>query len=247
MPQTPDEAKQSQARILALEAALQSQERFLSGMGHELRTPLNAIIGFTGTLLMKLAGPLTAEQERQLRTVQASGRQLLALVNDLPDLARIEAGRFAVELQPTPCRAVLEEVGEALRPLAEAKGLAFELQLPPAELAIRTDGRALRQILLNLGRNAIKYTAQGRVSMRVERDAAAARFFVEDSGAGLTPAQQEKLFEALAGAGRSGPRAEGTGLGLHIAGRLAALLGGRIAFRSDQGRGSTFLLELEHP
>src|SRR6202043_1504864 len=108
---------------LELERASQAKDFFLASMSHELRTPLNAILGFTGTLLMKLPGPLTPDQEKQLRTVQASGRYLLSLINDLLDLAKIESGKVELNLEPVPCQGVVQEVATALRPSAEAKGL----------------------------------------------------------------------------------------------------------------------------
>src|ERR1700759_2617527 len=129
----------------------------LSSVSHELRTPLNAIIGFTGTLLMKLPGPLNADQDKQLRTVQGSARHLLALINDLLDLAKIEAGKVELELEPTLCQGVIEEVATSLRPQADAKGLKLEVRVPANEVTLRTDRRVLSQILLNLAGNAIKF------------------------------------------------------------------------------------------
>src|SRR5204863_6972253 len=116
---------------------------FLASMSHELRTPLNAILGFTGTLLMKLPGPLTTDQEKQLRTVQASARHLLSLINDLLDLAKIESGKVELNLESVECQGVVEEVATALRPAAEAKGLAFEALVSPLDLTVRADRRAL--------------------------------------------------------------------------------------------------------
>src|SRR3569832_1458973 len=112
-------------------------------MSHELRPPLNAIIGFTGTLLMRLPGPLTADQEKQLRTVQTSARHLLSLINDLLDLAKIESGKVELHPEPVACRGVVQEVATALRPLAEGKGLRFEASTPPDEVIVRADRRAL--------------------------------------------------------------------------------------------------------
>src|SRR5258707_2592681 len=119
-----------QEKNLELASANQAKDRFLATMSHELRTPMNAIIGFTGTLLMKLPGPLNADQEKQLRTVQGSARHLLALINDLLDLAKIEAGKVELNLEPTACRSVLDEMAGSLRPLAESKGLALEVVAP---------------------------------------------------------------------------------------------------------------------
>src|SRR5260370_19157058 len=135
-------------------------------MSNGLRTPLNAILGFTGTLIMKLPGPLTADQEKQLRTVQGSARHLLSLINDLLDLAKIESGRVELNLESVECQDVVQEVAAALRPSADAKGLAFEATVARPDLTVRADRRALSQILLNLTNNAIKFTEKGTVCLR---------------------------------------------------------------------------------
>src|SRR5262249_49621472 len=122
-----------------LEQASLAKDRFLASMSHELRTPLNAIIGFTGTLLMKLPGPLTADQEKQLRTIQTSARHLLSLINDILDLAKIEAGKVEVSLEPVICQEVIAEVVAGLRPLAEQKGLPFEVKEPEREVIVHAD------------------------------------------------------------------------------------------------------------
>src|SRR5258708_27347523 len=158
-----------QEKNLELENANLAKDRFLATMSHELRTPLNAIIGFTGTLLMKLPGPLNADQEKQLKTVQASGKHLLALINDLLDIAKIDAGKVELHREPTACRAVIEEAITTLRPMAEAKGL--ELTFSPAkdEMLVQTDRRALSQIVINLVNNAIKFTDSGGVPVDLAR------------------------------------------------------------------------------
>src|SRR5205085_8505777 len=139
-----------QEKNLELAAASQAKDRFLATMSHELRTPLNAIIGFTGTLLMKLPGPLTPDQEKQLRTIQGSGRHLLSLINDLLDLAKIESGKVQLNLEPVECDGVVEEVANSLRPLAQDKGLTFVTLLSDQKVVVMTDRRALNQILINL-------------------------------------------------------------------------------------------------
>src|ERR1700732_4626966 len=147
-----------QGKDVELENAGRAKDRFLAAMSHELRTPLNAVLGFTGTLLMRLPGPLNADQERQLQTVQSSARHLLSLINDLLDLAKIELGKIELSLEPVVCQSVLEEISSSLRRLAENKGLEFHLNAPESELIVRTDRRALSQILINLVNNAIKFT-----------------------------------------------------------------------------------------
>jgi PAS domain S-box-containing protein len=230
-----------------LEKASQAKDRFLATMSHELRTPLNAIIGFTGTLLMRLPGPLTADQEHQLQTVRASARHLLSLINDLLDLAKIESGKVEVALEPVACQRVLDEVVTTLRPSAEAKGLIFELSAPADDVIVRTDRRALRQILLNLTNNAIKFTDAGRVRLEFSESAAAGgavEIRVIDSGIGIGAEDQEKLFKAFTQIPAAGRHPSGTGLGLHLSQLLAELLGGSIRFTSEVGSGSTFVLSL---
>ncbi len=240
----------SQVKPLAtkLADANQAKDRFLASMSHELRTPLNAIIGFTGTLLMKLPGPLNADQEKQLRTVQTGANHLLALINDLLDLAKIDAGKAEPKLATTDCKEVIEEVAASLRPQAEAKGLEFTVTVPQ-ELTVHTDRRALSQIVINLVNNAIKFTARGSVRIRAERreenGSRALEISVEDTGIGIRPEDQKKLFGAFTQVDDSANRRyEGTGLGLHLSQKLAQALEGRIELRSEYGKGSTFTLVL---
>jgi len=240
----------SQVKPLAtkLADANQAKDRFLASMSHELRTPLNAIIGFTGTLLMKLPGPLNADQEKQLRTVQTGANHLLALINDLLDLAKIEAGKVEPTLVPTDCNEVIEEVAASLRPQAEAKGLEFAVTAPQ-KLVARTDRRALSQIVINLANNAIKFTERGSIRIRAERreedGSRALEISVEDTGIGIRPEDQKKLFGAFTQVDDStNRRYEGTGLGLHLSRKLAEALEGRIEVKSEYGKGSIFTLVL---
>lgn len=226
------------------------KSEFLTHMSHELRTPLNAIIGFTGTLLLKLPGPLNAEQVRQLETVQSSARHLLALINDILDVAKIEAGRTQTNLEPVACRSVVEEVMQSLAEAARRKGLVFEASLPDEPLVLRTDRKLLRQILLNLVGNAIKFTDRGRVHVILARGDArlgeAVSIAVEDTGIGIPAQKQNRLFERFAQMDPEKDRTiEGTGLGLYLSKHLAELLGGRITFRSEFGKGSVFALTLK--
>jgi PAS domain S-box-containing protein len=234
---------------LELERASLTKDNFLASMSHELRTPLNAIIGFTGTLLMKLPGPLTEEQERQLRTIQSSGRHLLSLINDILDLAKVESGKIELHFEPVYVREALDEVTTALEPLARAKGLAFDVELPAERISVRTDRRALQQIILNLTNNAIKYTERGGVRIaivfREERGRRMLDVVVSDTGVGIKPDDVTRLFTAFEQIDSSTTRKfEGTGLGLHLSKRLAALLGAEISVQSEYGAGSTFTLSL---
>jgi len=231
-----------------LETASRAKDRFLASMSHELRTPLNGILGFTGTLLMGLPGPLNDVQIKQLRTVQTSGRHLLSLINDLLDLARIESGTIELHIEAVNCHELLDEVAVGLRPLAEAKGVGLEV-CASDELLVRSDRRSLRQILINLANNAIKFTDEGMVRLELSRhadDAAGVtRFSVIDTGCGIKTEDQEQLFAAFQQIGVEGAQPyEGTGLGLYISQTLATAVGAEITFRSEFGKGSTFTLEL---
>jgi protein-histidine pros-kinase len=239
-----------QEKNLELENANLAKARFLANMSHELRTPLNAILGFTGTLLMRLPGPLTADQEKQLRTVQSSAKHLLSLINDLLDLAKVESGKVELHLEAVACQGVVDEVATTLRPSAEAKGLGFEAAVLPPDLAVRADRRALSQILLNLTQNAIKFTERGQVRLLVRRRPGNGPAWVElavaDTGIGIRAADQGRLFQAFVQLeGPRWQRHEGTGLGLHLSRKLAELLGGRITLQSEYGKGSTFTLTLD--
>jgi len=226
-----------------------AKDRFLASMSHELRTPLNAIIGFTGTLLMKLPGPLNEVQERQLRRVQSGGQHLLELINDLLDIAKIEAGKVELVVEPLDCRAVVEDVAATLRPGAEGKGLAFAIEVVDEPLRLSTDRRAFSQILINLVQNATKFTERGgvtiRLARRIEGERALVEVSVRDTGLGIGEEDLQRLFAPFSRiTPRSGKFAEGTGLGLHLSQKLAGQMGGRITVESVPGVGSTFALVL---
>jgi signal transduction histidine kinase/DNA-binding response OmpR family regulator len=236
-----------QARAEADRASLAKSE-FLSSMSHELRTPLNAIIGFTGTLLMKLPGPLTADQEKQLTTVRTNAQHLLSLISDILDLAKIESGKVDISLEPVEYQAVIEEVATSLRPLAEQKGIEFTVAVPAAPIEVQADRRALSQILINLANNAIKFTDHGAVHIALSCEQAQGRCLtkvsVADTGIGITAEDQTRLFQAFEQAGVGARRRGGSGLGLYLSQRLAQLLGGQITFQSEYGKGSMFTLVL---
>jgi protein-histidine pros-kinase len=242
-------AQALQEKNAEMENANLAKDRFLASMSHELRTPLNAILGFTGTLLMKLPGPLTDDQEKQLRTVKTSGKHLLSLINDLLDLAKIESGKVDLNQEEVVCQSVLDEVKAALLPLAAAKALAFEVKAPRPDVKVRTDRRAFTQILLNLVNNAIKFTEKGGIAINLERGGSNGDSYVTvriiDTGIGIRAEDQTQLFRAFEQVTAGGQRHEGTGLGLHLSQKLAVLLGGRIDFTSEFGNGSTFTFTLK--
>jgi two-component system sensor histidine kinase/response regulator len=231
----------------ALAHANQAKDRLLADVSHELRTPLNAIIGFTGMLLMKLPGPLTADQEKQLNIVRSNSRHVLALVNDLLDVAKIEAEKFEPYIEHVHCQRVIDDALATLRPEAAHKGLALEVTMPAQEIVVSTDERALKQIVLNLVGNAIKFTDHGGVHVTLSQskcnDKDSIAISVKDSGIGIRPADRAKLFVPFSqvDAGKTASR-EGTGLGLHLSKRLAEMLRGTISFESEYGKGSTFTL-----
>lgn len=232
---------------LELENAALVKDRFLASMSHELRTPLNAIIGFTGTLLMRLPGPLNTEQEKQLRIVQTGARHLLSLINDLLDVAKLGDGRHSLQLETTDCRAVVEEVAATLGPEAQRKGLAFVVSMPEHAVLVRTDRRAFTQVAINLVGNAIKFTGEGRVLVQLDApDPASPRLSlsVQDTGPGIPLADQARLFEPFSRVEGTGRRQEGSGLGLHLSRKLAQAMGGDITLHSRPGEGCTFILDL---
>jgi protein-histidine pros-kinase len=232
---------------IELQHAAEAKNRFLASMSHELRTPLNAIIGFTGTLLMRLPGPVTPDQEHQLHTIEASAMHLLSLINDLLDLAKIESGKVELSSERVVGQQVLEEVTASLRLAAAAKGLQLLVRVPPEDVVLRTDRRALSQVLINLVNNAIKFTETGQVRLELAccalPEGNVAEFRVADTGIGIRGQDLDRLFEAFSQVEPVGSRRhEGTGLGLHLSQKLASLLGGSIRLQSVFGQGSTFTL-----
>ena len=229
------------AKNQELEKALRAKDVFLSTMSHELRTPLNAILGFTGTLLMRLPGPLTKDQEKQLKTVQSSGKHLLSLINDLLDLAKIESGKVQIRLEAVDCREVIEEIAATLRPLVEAKSIELRTKLPDGPVLARTDRRAISQVLINLANNAIKFTDRGWVALELDPHdhGAELAIHVRDTGKGIPAEERARLFEAFSRP-VSSQFVEGTGLGLYLSQKLAALIDGRIEMESEAGKGSRF-------
>ena len=239
------------------EAADRVKSAFLATMSHELRTPLNSIIGFTAIVLQGMAGPLTAEQSKQLSMVRSSARHLLALINDVLDLSKIEAGQLEVTCEAFDLPASLQRVIDSVKPLADKKGLALSLVVSPELRVLHSDRRRVEQILLNLLSNAIKFTAHGKVELTARPMAVSApgepsapartvlRLTVVDSGIGIASADLESLFQPFrqldSGLAR---QHDGTGLGLAICRRLATLLRGEISVASERAKGSVFCLTL---
>jgi PAS domain S-box-containing protein len=239
--------RQLREKNLELEKASKAKDAFLASMSHELRTPLNAIIGFTGTLLMGLPGPLNAAQTRQLELVETSSQHLLSLINDLLDLAKIESGKVEISPEPIDCGSVVHDVAQSMRPLAEQKGIALTTELPTEPTAVVADRRAIGQILINLVHNAIKFTAEGevRISLTRPEPAGAWTLMVSDTGPGIAEEEQLRIFEAFQRSAATRKHGdEGTGLGLYISHKLAELMGFQIVVNSTPGQGSVFTVTM---
>ncbi|MBN1827939.1 MAG: PAS domain S-box protein [Deltaproteobacteria bacterium] len=223
------------------ESADRIKSAFLATMSHELRTPLNSIIGFTGILLQGLAGPLNEEQRKQMTMVQGSSRHLLALINDVLDISKIEAGQMEISFTSFALRLSIEKTVKLVSPLAEKKGITLFLDIAEDVATVTTDQRRLEQILLNLLNNAVKFTEKGdvRISCRCDND----YYFlsVSDTGIGIQEEELQGLFQPFhqidTGLSR---KHEGTGLGLSICKKLLDMMGGTIGVESHWGQGSTF-------
>ena len=227
------------------EAANRSKSQFLANMSHELRTPLNAIIGYSEMLQEEAEEDGHPEYGQDLQKIHGAGRHLLALINDILDLSKIEAGKMGIYLEHVTVASLLDEVASTVRPLIERNRNVLDVRLGDDLGVMRTDVTKLKQSLLNLLSNSSKFTEDGRISLIVERRGGTMRFVVADTGIGMTQEQLDRLFAAFAQADASTSRRYGgTGLGLAITRRLCRLLGGDVTVASEVGRGSTFTIEL---
>lgn len=232
-----------EARDQAL-AANRSKSAFLAAMSHEIRTPMNGIIGMT-TLLQHT--PLSTEQTLQVETILQSAQSLLGIINDILDISRLEAGKLELLNEPFQLCDILPNIIETMRTIAKQKQLALEVHTA-ADLPNRLygDSLRLRQVLLNLIGNAIKFTTHGKVSVSISQSAAGMlRFEIKDTGIGISPDKQAKLFHAFSQISRYDQHNHGgTGLGLAISRKLVSLMDGTIGLYSEIGQGSTFWFEI---
>jgi signal transduction histidine kinase len=224
------------------ERANQMKSIFLASMSHELRTPLNSIIGFTGIILQGFAGELNEEQKKQLEMVYASSKHLLALINDLLDISKIESGELEPELEEFNLARAGIAVRDSLKAKAEDKELRFIWNLP--DITVVSDERRFKQILMNLVNNAIKFTEKGEVEVNaVERNKSIA-LMVKDTGVGMKKEDVHKLFAPFTQLEYTVSEEKGSGLGLYLVSNLVRLLNGEILVESEYGRGSTFTFVL---
>jgi two-component system sensor histidine kinase/response regulator len=237
-------AEVERARDRALDAS-RAKSAFLARMSHELRTPLNAILGFAELVLESPAETPRQELDLDVERIVGASRHLLAIIDDLLDVARIEADRLQIRSAPIDLRELLDDLAANARNLASRHHNSFTLVLPADLGLLVSDRTRLHQILLNLLSNACKYTIEGRVTLRVELEPGSIAFIVSDTGIGIPADQLERIFEAFAQVDESTTRAyEGTGLGLTISRRLSRLLGGSLSVSSTEQQGSTFTLRL---
>jgi signal transduction histidine kinase len=241
--------RELEAARLAAEDANIAKSHFLATMSHELRTPLNAIIGY-GEMLMESADERGDQQDRQdLGRIHSAAHRLLALINDVLDLSKIEAGGMVVASERVDLAPLVRETVETVAPTADANSVAIVVDMPDSLGAVETDGMKLGQCLLNLMSNAAKFTRDGKITLRARRESEAGAdwiaFEVVDTGIGISPEAQARLFQPFVQADASTTREfGGTGLGLAITRRLARLLGGDVAVQSTLGRGSAFTLRI---
>jgi signal transduction histidine kinase len=228
-----------------LEEASQHKSQFLANMSHELRTPLNAILGYTELMADGAYGEPSEKMNAILKRLEANGKHLLGLINDVLDLSKIEAGQLVLELSDYSVQDIAQTVRSTLEPLAADKRLAFKVEMAPGLPSGRGDGRRLTQVLINLVGNAIKFTDAGEVAIKADAKNGSFHVSVRDTGPGISAADQAKLFQEFQQADNAITKKKGgTGLGLAISKRIIEMHGGKIWVESQLGQGSTFAFSL---
>jgi signal transduction histidine kinase len=230
-----------------LQKASRLKSEFLASMSHELRTPINAMLGYTALMREKIYGELNEKQENALRKVYSASQHLLALINDILDLSRIEAGKMPVRVEQVRLDALVHELSQAIEPMVREKRLRYRTELSEDLPVLLMDRTKVKQILLNLLSNAVKFTPAGSVTLRARPAPGGERFQVEveDTGIGIREEDLEAIFDDFRQVDQSSTRQYGgTGLGLSITRKLVRLMKGTIAVDSKQGVGSTFRIEL---
>ena len=229
--------------IEAAEAASNAKSEFLAAMSHELRTPLGAIIGYSELVETEVVGPLGDVQKAHMRRIKAGAWHLLSIIEQILAFSRVEAGKEQVAYEVVDVKTVCDEAVYLVDPQARQKGLLITSHLPDAPLALETDPNKVRQILINLLGNAVKFTETGEVELRVSQDNGFVCFHVRDTGDGIPPDHIERIFEPFTQVNQTGTRIHGgTGLGLPVSRRLAQMLGGSVEVKSAVGVGSEFTL-----
>lgn len=228
-----------------LEKANRLKSEFLASMSHELRTPINALIGYTALMLDRIYGDLNDRQAECLVRIRAAAQHLLALINDILDLAKIEAGRMPLHLEDTVLQELIREASVQIDPLIKKKGLAYRWMAPDEPLHMMTDRTKVKQIMLNLLSNAVKFTHAGTVTLSAQQEGDLVRLDVADSGIGIRREDLSAIWDDFRQVDQSRTREfGGTGLGLSITRKLAGALGGRVTLASEYGKGSTFTIFL---
>jgi signal transduction histidine kinase len=228
-----------------IEAANRHKSEFLANMSHELRTPLNAIIGFSEVLLDPSLAVSDEERSQFLTDVLSSGKHLLGLINEVLDLAKIEAGKMELQIEPALIQDVVEAVSNTMRSLAVKKSIDLRMESDDSLTPFPMDGARVKQVLLNLVGNAIKFTPEGgRVWVRAASENGNVRVEVGDTGPGIAPEDHERIFQEFQQAGSESGKPQGTGLGLALAKKFVEMHGGRIWLESEVGKGSTFTFTL---